>query len=213
VSTPIVHGPAYSTYTRTARLALEEKPAAYELNEVHVLGGAHKEPPHLARHPFGVVPAFEHDGMMLYETSAITRYIDRAFPGAKLQPDDLKRLARMDQIIAVIDAYAYPAMITRFVMQRLVAPMIGGQADEAVIAEAMPRIKLCLSEIERTMGDGPFAVGDALSLADLHLAPIFAYLTMTPESATLLEPHGRLRDWWERISARPSMAKTQPKFG
>ena len=33
------------------------------------------QPPTLALHPFGRVPAVVHDGFVLYETAAITRYI------------------------------------------------------------------------------------------------------------------------------------------
>ena len=107
MSTPVIHGPAYSTYTRTARLALEEKGVAYTLDEVDLLSGASQKPDHLARHPFGKVPAFTHDDLSLYETAAIARYADEAFPGPKLQPGDVKRRARMMQIISIIDSYAY----------------------------------------------------------------------------------------------------------
>ena len=80
---PIIYGPAYSTYARTVRLALEEKGVDYDLVEVDLLAGATKAPEHLARHPFGKVPAFEHDGFELYETDAIMRYVDAAFPGPR----------------------------------------------------------------------------------------------------------------------------------
>src|SRR5262249_12100896 len=90
MASPVVYGHAYSTYTRTARLVLEEKGIEYELEEVDILQGAGQSPAHLARQPFGKVPAFEHDGFRLYETIAITRYIDEAFPGPKLQPADAK---------------------------------------------------------------------------------------------------------------------------
>src|SRR5690606_33774354 len=63
---PVVYGPAYSTYTRTCRLALEEKGADYDLVEVDIFSGANTTPEHLARHPFGKVPAFAHDGLELY---------------------------------------------------------------------------------------------------------------------------------------------------
>jgi glutathione S-transferase len=207
----IVYGPAFSTYVRTARLALEEKGVAYELRHVDFASGEIKQPAHLARHPFGYVPAFEHDGFALYETSAITRYVDRAFPGPKLQPADVKELARMDQIIAVIDSYAYPAIVSKLVIERLVAPMMGRSANEATIAEAMPRIKLSLAELDR-LAAGTFLAGAELSLADLHLAPIFFYLGQTPEAASLLEPHAKLRRWWGAMEKRPSVAKTPPKF-
>jgi glutathione S-transferase len=68
MAAPVVYGPAYSTYTRTARLALEEKGVDYKLEEVDILSGAAQSPAHLARQPFGKVPAFEHDGFRLYET-------------------------------------------------------------------------------------------------------------------------------------------------
>ena len=37
-------------------------------------------------HPFGRMPAFEHDGFRLFETAAISRYVDEAFAGPALQP-------------------------------------------------------------------------------------------------------------------------------
>ena len=77
---PIVYGPAGSTYVWSARLALAEKGVAHELVEVGF--GQHREEPHLSRHPFAKLPAFEHDGFALYETQAILRYIDEGFPVA-----------------------------------------------------------------------------------------------------------------------------------
>ena len=55
---PIVHGPGYSTYVRSTRMTLEEKGVAYDLQEFDFMQGMPEE--HLARHPFGKVPAFEH---------------------------------------------------------------------------------------------------------------------------------------------------------
>ena len=212
LATPIIYGPSYSTYVRSARLALEEKPAAYELREVAMLQGEHKQPEFLARNPFGKVPAFEHDGLVLYETAAILRYIDRSFAGAALQPTESKRLAAMDQVIGIIDSFGYGCVIGKLVWQRVVTPMLGGQPDEAQVAESLPNIRLCLGELDRLLGDGPWFGGKSLCLADLHLAPIYAYFSATPESAALQKPHPRLAAWWQRMSARDSMAKTQPKF-
>ena len=41
---------------------------------------------YLALNPFGRVPTLVHGGFVLYETTAITRYIDEAFSGPPLQP-------------------------------------------------------------------------------------------------------------------------------
>ena len=124
------------------RLVCEEKGAEYRLVEIDIMQGAHKAPEHLARHPFGRVPAFEHDGFALYETSAITRYLDAVLPGPSLTPGDPKGAARMQQAIAVVDNYAYGAMISAVVIQRVVMPMVGGTTDEAVIAAALPTAEI-----------------------------------------------------------------------
>ncbi|HEV2302156.1 MAG TPA: glutathione S-transferase N-terminal domain-containing protein, partial [Stellaceae bacterium] len=84
---PIVYGPAGSTYVWSARLALAEKGVAHQL--VPVPFGAHRDAEHLKRQPFAKVPAFEHDGFMLYETQAIMRYVDERFAGSPLQPEDV----------------------------------------------------------------------------------------------------------------------------
>ena len=76
MSKPIVHGPTYSTYVRSVRIALAEKGVPYELTDVAMLSGAHKQEPYLALNPFGKLPAFQDGGITIYETSAILRYID-----------------------------------------------------------------------------------------------------------------------------------------
>jgi glutathione S-transferase len=211
----IVHGPNISTYVRSVRMALIEKNAPYDLAEVDILAGQHRQPDHLARHPFGKVPALTHDGFTLYETIAILRYLDHVLPGPSLIPSDAKAAARADMIAAIVDSYAYGAMITAVVMNRLVAPMLGGQPDEAAITAALPIAETSLAAIAKlaAAGGGPFLAGSALSIADLMLAPIFGYFSQTPEGAAALAKQPGLAAWWTMLAARPAMAATAPKFG
>ncbi len=108
-----------------SELVLEEKGVDYDLVEVDALQGANRTPEHLARHPFGKVPAFEHDGFALYETDAIARYVNESFPGTDLVPADARSRARMTQAIGIIGNYAYPCLITQIFIQRAVMPMLG----------------------------------------------------------------------------------------
>ena len=209
---PTLYGPGYSTYTRAARLAMEEKGVDYDLVEVDFIGGGMPEE-QLARQPFGKVPAFEHDGLMLYETPAIIRYIDEAFEGPSLQPSDPAQRARMTQIISIIDSYTYPRTVGDLVIQRLVVPMLGGTADESIIEAALPEVDKSMRELERILGDQEFLTGNSLSLADLCLAPIFAYFVNTPESKDILEDKASLNAWWQRMASRDSMTNTQPQLG
>ena len=209
---PILYGPGYSTYARTARLAMEEKGVDYDLVEVDFIGGGMPDE-HLARQPFGKVPAFEHDGLMLYETPAIIQYVDEAFDGPSLQPSDPARRARVTQVISIINSYTYPRTVGDLVTQRLIVPMLGGSADEAVIEAALPEVDRSMRELERMLGDQEYLTGNSLSLADLYLAPIFGYFVNTPESKNILEGKPGLNAWWQRIDARDSMVKTQPQLG
>ena len=210
---PVVYGPAYSTYARTVRLALEEKGVDYDLAEVDLLAGAARAPEHLARHPFGKVPAFEHDGFALYETDAIMRYVNEAFPGTDLVPADPKSRARMTQAINVIGSYAYPCLISQIVMQRKIMPMLGNAVDEAAITAAMPRAETTLKALEQLIDGNSYLAGDRLSLADLLLIPVYDYVAQTPEGQKLLEATPNLRRWWDRIRTRPSVARTKPQLG
>jgi glutathione S-transferase len=205
---PIVYGPAGSTYVWTVRLALAEKGVAHEL--VDVPFGAHRQEPHLSRHPFGKVPAFEHDGFALYETQAILRYIDEGFPVAPLQPTDLHEFARMNQIMGIVDAYAWRAIAFGIVFPRLVAPRLGLPVDETAIAKAVPQARLCLSEFARLLGEQPFMAGERISLADLMVAPLLYYLGRTPEGEAPLAEHPSLRAWVRRIEDRQSFRVTKP---
>ena len=205
---PIVYGPAGSTHVWSARLALAEKGVAHELVDIGF--GAHGEEPHLSRHPFAKVPAFEHDGFALYETQAILRYIDEGFPVAPLQPTDLHQFSRMNQIIGIVDAYAWPSIAAGVLFNRMLAPRFGLPVDEAAIAAALPRAGLCVSEISRLMGDDLYLAGERVSLADLMVIPLFYYFGRLPEGEAPLAEHPNIRPWMRRMEERQSFQVTKP---
>ena len=205
---PIVYGPAGSTYVWSTRMALAEKGVAHELVEVGF--GQHREEPHLSRHPFAKVPAFEHDGFKLYETQAILRYIDEGFPVAPLQSTDLHQFSRMNQIIGIVDAYAWPSIAAGILFNRMLAPRFGLPVDEAAITAALPRARLCVAEISRLMGDDPYLAGERVSLADLMVIPLFYYFGRLPEGEAPLAGHPNIRPWMRRMEERQSFQVTKP---
>jgi glutathione S-transferase len=209
LSLPTLFGAAYSVYVRAARLALAEKGVPYHLVEVDIFAAGGPLPDYAQRHPFGRIPAFEHDGFRLYETGAITRYIDEAFPGPPLQPADPRPRARVNQILSILDNYLYRPLVWDIFVERVRAPQSGRAADEALIATALPRVETCLTALQALMGESPFLAGSQPTLADLHAAPMFAYGVLAPEAAALLARHAAIGHWWKRMSARPSMAATR----
>src|SRR6266852_6085361 len=98
LTTLVLHGYRYSVYVRIARLALAEKGVAYDRVEVNPFA-PDVPADYFALHPFGRVPTLVHDDFALYETGAITRYLDETFAGPRLQPTVPRERARMTQII------------------------------------------------------------------------------------------------------------------
>jgi glutathione S-transferase len=206
---PVVFGAPYSVYVRAVRLALEEKAVDYELVPVDIFAPSGVPPEHKVRHPFGKIPAFEHAGFRLYEASAITRYVDEAFPGPRLQPDDPLGRARMNQIISILDSYAYRTLVWDIYVERVSRPASGARSDEQRISAALPKAEVCLSALSKLMDGSPWLSGPVISLADLHAAPIFAVFRLAPEGLRLLAEHDELVKWWNRVSSRQSFLRTQ----
>lgn len=204
-----LHGYYYSVYVRIARLALAEKGVAYDRAEVNPFA-PDVPASYLALHPFGRVPTLVHDGFVLYETAAITRYVDRAFDGPALQPASPRDLARMDQIVAVVDSYGYWPMVRQVFAHRVFRAHIGSPVDEGEVALGLAGAAKALAALETLAGGGDFLVGGRLSLADLHLAAMSAYFTAAREGRTELAHYPKLAAWWQAMQQRPTLAATDP---
>jgi glutathione S-transferase len=202
-----VHTIPGSPFARAVLATLEEKGARYRL--VPLAPGDTQSREHLTRHPFGRMPAFEHDGFVLYETQAILRYLDRVLPQPALSPADPKRAARMDQVMNINDWYLFQGVGNVIIFHRVIGPQLMGlKPDEAAIEAAMPKARTVFAELARLLGEQSFFTGDAISLADLLVAPAVAFFTGTPEWTELGAPHANLAEWLARMEARPSMQAT-----
>ena len=205
----ILYGPHWSAYTRTVRMALIEKQVSYQLQEIDFLSGDMPDE-QLGRHPFAKVPTLQHGDYSLYETAAICRYIDVAFPGCVLQPANSQLLGRMAQIIGILDAYLSEPARMGFTSELLVKPLMGYAPDVDLAAEAEVQIISSFQALSDCKVPGGYLAGDKLSLADLHAVPMIDYIDRTPGGSALLASHPRLHEWWSGIKVRPSVMDTQP---
>jgi glutathione S-transferase len=203
-----LYGYSYSVYLRIVRMTMLEKGVAWRHVEIDPF--ADEIPAdYLALNPFGRVPTLDHDGFVLYETTAITRYIDEAFPRPSLQPEAPRERARMNQIIAIADSYGYWPMVRQVFSQRVFNAR-RRTPDEAVIAEGLARSHKVLGALEPLAEGGDFLVGGRLTLADLHFGAMAAYFTASTEGATTLGDYPKLSAWWRAFKNRKSLAETDP---
>ncbi len=197
-----------STYVRTIKMLLAEKNfTQFEQVPLNVLEGEPKSPEHLQRHPFGKVPVLDHEGLRILETTAIARYLNDVLPGKSLIPDSPKDRARMDMIVGLLDSYGYGALVGGVAAYHLFPDFVGGKNDamrQAGIENGRKVIALAM----QTKGASPFIAGD-LSIADLFLAPIVFYVSLTPDKDAALGVDG-FADWWAKVQELESFKKTPP---
>ena len=197
-----------STYVRTVKMLLAEKGVTdFEQVPVNVLQGEPKSPEHLQRHPFGKVPVVDVDGFRVIETPAIAAYLDALLPGKTLIPTDLKAMARSAMTVSIVDSYGYMPLIGGVVAYHLFPDFVGGK-DEAMHHKGIADGKTVLAEIMKLRGSDRFIAGAEPSLADLYLAPIVAYVVLTPHKDEFLALSG-LADWWGAVTALPSFKSTE----
>lgn len=203
--TIIIHGIPGSPFVRQPILACEEKGVAWELRPM--APGQHKQPEHLARHPFGRVPAIEHGDFVLYECQAIVRYIDAAFDGPSLTPADPKRMARMSQVMNILDWYVMPSLTSGIGFNRIVAPIFGIPVNEEAVAAAIEPSRVAIRALEDLLGAQPYFAGEAVSLADLAAVAHLDMVPASPEGADLIAGSPLLA-WLDRMAERPSVQKS-----
>ena len=201
-----------STYVRTVKMVLAEKGVTeFKQVQLNVLEGEPKTPEHPGvRDRFGKVPVLDHDGMRILETTAIARYLNEVLPGKSLIPPTPKDRARMDMIVGIIDSYGYGALVGGVAAYHLFPDFVGGK-NEAMRKGGLENGRRVIEFAMKTKGSSPFIAGE-LSLADLYLAPIVFYVSLTPDKDALFDIDG-FADWWTKMQALQSYKDTQPNLG
>jgi glutathione S-transferase len=147
------------------RWALEEAGLPYDVRLVSFR--AMKEPAHLALHPFGQIPTYEEDGLVLFETGAIVLYIAQRHGG--LLPEDANARAR-----AVAWMFAAVNTVEPPILELVTARIFEG--DKPWSKERLPlveeRVRDRLRQLSAHLGDaewldGPFSAGDLMMVSVL----------------------------------------------
>lgn len=195
-----VFGHPMSTCVRKVLFTLAEKGHEAEFVMVDLMKGEQKQPDHLARQPFGVVPALEDEGQIFYESRAIIRYLDAKLSGPKLTPSDHRAYGLMEQWISVESSYFTPACM-KAVMEAMFVPMRGGQPNQDVIKKALADTEKPLDVIDKALEGQEYLAGQ-FSLADIDWAPYMEYFVKAG-GADLVGGRKNVAAWWSRLSARP----------
>lgn len=150
---------------------------------------------HLSRdymqlNPFGKVPTLEDNGFVVHESAAIAYYLLRKYaPTSQLYPDCPKKRARIDQILATITSTIRPHFV-EFCRQVFCEDRKPTEEEKALFNRTV------VQGLEHLI-EGPFAVGDSLTLADLC---IIANLTVALTNGFVdIDNYPALEAYYDRI--------------
>lgn len=200
-----------SAYGRIVVIVMTEKALDCEQEEVNPF--ANELPSkYLELHPFKRVPVLQHGDLVLYETRAITEYLEEQFPSPTLLPVDAVGRARMRQIVALIDHYGYLPLVWQVYVESTGKPASGEATNTDILQQGLKNSARVLAAIENLLNDGEFLVGDTYSLADAHLIPMMDCFTVTKEGRAMLPDYPKLFRWWNSIKMRGSSITSRPEF-
>ena len=174
------------------RWALEEVGQPYEVRLVDF--PQLKAPEHLALHPFGQIPTYEEDGLVLFETGAIVLHLAQSRPG--LLPESADARAR-----AVAWMFAAVNTVEPPVLDLTVAKLF--EADRPWAADRLPlvedRVRARFRQLSARLGEAEWLDG-TFSAGDLMMASVL----LRARSSGLLDEHANLAAYVARAEARPA---------
>lgn len=212
-------------------LALMEKGVPFASHYLDLLNFDQHQPDYLAINPQGTIPAMIHDGRVLTESTAIMEYVDEAFDGPPLMPDDPRDRWRIRWWMKFMDQWLAPSFsmfgwsifvgpaarqkdpeVLEAAIERIPLPerrvawrkAIYGLFSEEEMAESQRRIALGIGMLEEALSEREWLASDRFSLADINGFNLaFALPLSQPDHANdTLTPH--IMRWLRAIYARPA---------
>jgi len=179
---------------------LEEIGVPYEMKIVSIRrgdGSGVRDPSN--PHPHGKVPAIQHDGRAVFETTAIALYLTDTFPKAGLGPGvgDDKR-AQYVTWLAYYTGVFEPSLTAKFLKIQHIYGTFGWGPFEEV-----------LEYLTRTLASQPFFLGEKFSAVDVIFGDTLPFLMargVVPENEVF-------KAYGARSTARPAYARAKAKDG
>jgi len=206
---PEIIGSLRSTYTRVVAMVCEEKGIDYELSDA-LLGA----PEVRAVHPFGFMPVLRHGDVALFESKAIATYLDLAFDGPRLFPEEPRLAALTEQWVSAVNTTIDHTIVRTFLMA-YIGPKAAalGRPDAETIRAVMPAVLEQVTVLDRAVADTGHLVGDRYTFADVNLMPLLDRLRLPPDGAQALARAPNLAAYYETHAQRPAFLKTTPPPG
>ncbi|MDG1207173.1 MAG: glutathione S-transferase family protein [Pseudomonadales bacterium] len=184
-----------------AHIALEQSGLDYDISIVDFAQSEQRQAQYLKVNPKGRVPALVTDQGVLTENPAILMYIALTATAAKLIPDNPFELSKVLSINAYLSSTVHVAHAHGHRGYRW--------ADDESAIESMSRkmpenMAKYFEQIENTMIEGPWVLGQTYSIADIYLFTISGWLKADGVDINLLP---KVKQHREKVAAIPAVKK------
>lgn len=193
-----VWGRASSSNVQKVMWAIAELGLAHERIDIGGAFGGLDTPEFRARNPNGRIPVIEDQGIVIWESHAIVRYLAGRYGQGGLWPADPGARALADQWMEWLQTTLNPAFHQVFAGLVWTPP---SRQDPAAVAAAAERTGQVLEILEARLAGTPYVAGPALSMGDIPYGPIlYRYFTLEIVRPGL----PNLEAYYRRLQERPA---------
>ena len=168
----------------------------YERVEAGGKFGIVNTPEYLAMNPNGLVPLIEHDGYVLWESNAITRYLAARYGEGSLWPTDIQMRADADRWMDWQAVSFNPAIGPGFWQLIRTAPE---KRDAAVIEAARANGEKKLALLDQHLATRDFVAGASFTMGDI---PLGCSVDRWYKLPLPRESHPHVERWYQRLRER-----------
>jgi len=188
-----LHGHTLSGHSHRVALLLSLLKLPYEMVEVDLAAGAHKQPAFLALNAFGEVPVIQDGEVTLADSNAILVYLASRYDAAGTWlPRDPIAAAQVQRWLSVAAGpIAFGPALARL------AVVFKAPVDAEA---AIGRARDLFGVMETELATRAYLAGDAPTLADIAN---YAYIAHAPEGRVSLDAYPNIRAWLQRIENLP----------
>lgn len=197
-----LYGVGFSNNVNKVRYVLNQLGLSYDWAQTDPMQGETKTPAFQAITPTGKIPAIEIDGLKLFESNAIIRYL-AVIKNSSLYPADPAKRAVIDAWMDYSSIHVQHAL-GRVMFNRMFAPMMGQKADEASLATGLEFLAKYFPLIDAQLGKSAYLAGQELSIADISLLAVLDPCELCQVS---LEQYKNITSWRKKLISQPFYQK------
>jgi glutathione S-transferase len=200
-----IYGASFSNFVRSVMLVCENNSINYTTGfELAGKEAPFKGEQHFLLHPFGKFPVLLEGDLALPETATICRYLD---PDKKLQPINLPEVAMHDAFCALISIDIDKALVRDYLIEFAFPKGENNAVRLDIVKSAIPKASKALKVIAEQLEKTGVIGGEQLTIADMLLAPMLAYLSSLPQDFNLLPNYPTVAAYLTKLMGHPSCQK------